>query len=193
MKALLTVFAAVLLTGCVSIHKAVPDDYEGPVARVSDSFDNKEADSAHFYELAKVDGKSIATSWGNTRSANYGRGAEFDPYMVTRKVLPQSQQFTILAYRFYSTDFGSMFGDNYYIEHTFSFVPQENVHYVVKGKVSEPKTQVWLEDMEGNRVPESFLSLTKIDREYADEARKKEKAKKRAEYLAKEKERLGHK
>ena len=104
MRALLTVFAAVLVTGCTSIHKAVPDDYAGEIARVSDSYDNKQSDMAHFYELSEVNGKSIATSKTNTQSINHGGGVEFVPYMITRKVLPQSQEFTIEAYRFFSAD-----------------------------------------------------------------------------------------
>ena len=62
-KYLLLLLVVLLLSGCET-PPLLPDDYDGPTARIYDTVNNRETKSAHFLELDKVDGKRIKGSIG---------------------------------------------------------------------------------------------------------------------------------
>ncbi|NVJ59348.1 MAG: hypothetical protein HWE27_03105 [Gammaproteobacteria bacterium] len=174
---------SLMFYGCAAPYKPVPEGYTGSIAYVEDTYSHKQTSTAHFYELAMVNGRHIESSWGATRSRNYGRGREFDPVMVKRRLPAEPLEVTIQAYQFFSTDFESMIGDNYLLQHTFNFTPKANEEYRVKGDVLWLRTSVWLEDSNGEKVEGSFLSLEAIDRKEKlktdKEKRRKEKKEKK--------------
>ncbi|NVJ51382.1 MAG: hypothetical protein HWE13_15650 [Gammaproteobacteria bacterium] len=154
-----------LLSGCVTLYQPVPEGYTGTIAQVADSYNNLTNSYADYFELNKVDGKAIKGSFAETRSRNYGRGMAFDPYMVSRPLPTKEQTLTLIAYRFYSTDFESMLSDNYMIRHTFTFTPKANEHYRVSGEVTSEQSSVWLEDSKGNKIAGSYFSIDAATRE----------------------------
>ena len=97
----------------------------------------------------------ISTSFGATRGKYSGQGTNFDPVMVTRDVVPEEAVFTIQGYKFFPTDAQSLFSNNMMVKKEFTFTPEANKKYYVKGKLSKELSQVWMEDESGNTIPES--------------------------------------
>lgn len=155
MRTLLILVSVIALSGCATFQP-VPDGYQGPTASVKDTFTDKTATTAHFFGLEKINGNYIASSFGETRSKNYGRGTYFEPVMVEREVLTEEQVFTISGYVFFPTDAQLLFGNTLEVEGEFSFTPKADETYTVKGTVSQSVSEVWLEDSKGQIVSGKF-------------------------------------
>jgi len=143
------------VSGCATFEP-VPEGYQGPTATIKDTYSNKTATFAHYFELDKVNGNQIAGSFGETRSKNYGRGTYFEPAMVERKILPEEQVLSISGYVFFPTDAQLLFGDLLEVKGEFTFTPKADETYLVKGSINKKESEVWLEDSEGNVVSEKF-------------------------------------
>jgi hypothetical protein len=145
---------AFLASSC-AVYNPIPEGYSGPVASMEDTHSNYTGRSAHYFTVHKIDGKLISSSFAATRTRYYGQGMNFSPVMVSRDVLPQQAEFTLLAYTFFPTDAQSLFGNSVSVEKTFTFTPEEGAHYYVKGTLNAEAPDVWLEDASGNVIPES--------------------------------------
>jgi hypothetical protein len=156
MRTLSIIALLIFFTGCATLHSPVPEGYVGPTATVSDSFSNKEATKAHYFILSKVDQKPIKTSWGKTRSDNYGQGTQFTPSIIDRPVLPKEQLLGIKGLIFFPTDAQALFGDNLAVEGEFQFTPKPGEKYIIKGTISEVVSKVWMEDSSGKKVSDVF-------------------------------------
>ena len=190
MKTIFNIACVVLLgaiLGCGTAYNPMPEGYSGPTFRIDDTYNNRKRSIAHYYVLSEFNGNGLRTSWSETRSANYGKGLQFEPSMVSRELPVGKLDVTISALRFYSTDAEQMFGDVNDLSHTFSFTPKEYEIYKVRGDVSNERTSVWLEDSLGNRIEGSYLSLNAEERKAKLRAEKKKRRKeKRARKKARE-------
>ena len=158
MRAFLISVVMITLAGCAT-YKPVPDGYSGPTASIKDTYVNKTATSAHYFELNKVNGKYVSSSFGETRGRNYGRGMIFDPVMVEREVLPEEQVFTIVGHVFFPTDAQLLFGNTLKVEGTVKFVPEAGETYLVRGSISESISEVWIENSRGKIVGEKISKV----------------------------------
>jgi len=155
MKTISLILMAVMLTAC-STFNPVPEGYTGPTAVIKDTYSNKAALTAHYFTLLKINDNYVESSFGATRSAYYGQGAYFEPVMVEREVLPESQAFTISAYVFFPTDMQMLFGNTLTVEGTVTFSPEPGESYLVKGELNETRSEVWLENSKGDLIGEKI-------------------------------------
>jgi uncharacterized lipoprotein YajG len=51
-RTIIILAAFLLLTGCAT-YQPIPEGYTGPVAKITDTYANKEPTKAHYYELQK--------------------------------------------------------------------------------------------------------------------------------------------
>lgn len=142
----LAIVAASLLASCTS--NPVPDDYHGPVARITDSVMSHGPTSGDFFYLSKIDGRSIDESLSATGRANYGRGLLMNPVVIGRPVPAQASTFTIVGRTHYGAPILEMTNTVYQVSGETEFTPAPNRAYVVKGILAEKYSAVWIEDSE---------------------------------------------
>jgi hypothetical protein len=145
-KVALLIAAASLLGSCTS--NPVPDDYHGPVARVTDSVMPRNRASADFFYLSKIDGRTIDESLSATGRANYGRGLQMDPVVIARPVPARASSFTIVGRRHYAAPILELAKTIYQVTGDVDFVPIPDRAYVIKGILGEKYSAVWIEDSE---------------------------------------------
>ncbi len=145
------VLAVFILVSCAS-YSPIPEGYDGPTARISDSYTNDTGASAHYFMLYKIDSHVIRNSWGATRSRYQGMGVQFDPVIVERSVVASEAKYTLQGIKFFPTDVQSLFGNEMKVTGDIVFTPEANKNYYVRGELSKDGSKVWLEDSEGNIV-----------------------------------------
>ena len=148
-----------LLTGCMAVYQPIPEGYSGEIATITDSFANKGNSKADYFMLTQIDGNTIESSWGATRSRNYGGGFAFTPAIISRDVPTQNLTLTLTGMVFFPTDAQAMFGKTLKVEGTFSFSPEANEVYTVNGELSKDASKVWLEDSSGTVVSKVFEEI----------------------------------
>lgn len=151
MKNFVLVVLVTVLAGCASFQSAVPEGYSGPTATITDTYANHEVSKAHFYALTKVGDIRVEDSGYKTRVDNTGRGFNMTPYMVSREVTNEEQVFTIMGFVQFATDAQGMFGDHMLVTKEVLLKPDTNEKYIVSGKLSKEKSDVWIEDSMGNQ------------------------------------------
>lgn len=152
MRNLILALSISLISGCVSLYEPVPQDYNGEVAQVSDSYSNMGDSSAHYFFVHQIDGKAIPQSWNQTREVNRGLGTSFTPSMVTRKVFPQKQRLLLIGVVFYPTNEQGLFSDDMQVSKEVIFTPKAGETYKVNGTLNKAGSKVWLEDSAGKIV-----------------------------------------
>lgn len=158
MKKLLIVLAiSVYVTGCVTFVDTVPEGYDGPTAKIVDSYTNFEGSSAHYFTFAMIDGQYIDNSGNQTRIKNQGKGFNMTPVMVTHDVPVEELNITLAGYVFFATDAQGMFGDSMLVEGDLTFTPVANETYTVRGELTKKKSTIWLEDSAGDLVGQRFV------------------------------------
>jgi len=113
MRKFAVIILIIMLSGCVSFQPSIPIDYIGERVTLSDSFDNHEGSTAHFYVLTKIDGRSVEDSGYRTRVNNHGRGFNMTPYMVSREVTVVEHVLTFSWFAQFATD---AMGDNHTLQ-----------------------------------------------------------------------------
>ncbi len=159
-------FALVALAACSGQDFAdpMPSGYEGPKARIYDSYSHNASSSAHFFVVNAVNGQPIEDSGHRTKSAMAGRSLTMRPQMVGRWVPAEEQTFTITGYVQYSSKAQEMMGEDMTVTGDITFKPNPNGRYKVKGKLSEEISYVWIEDHRGVQVGDK-IEATPADRE----------------------------
>ena len=151
MKNLILAVPAIMISGC-AVYEPVPKGYTGDTATISDSYTNLQSTKAHYFVVEEIDDNYITNSWGKTRSDNYGRGMQFTPSVVTRKVIPKRQKFTLQGLVFFPTDAQVLIGDDMEVKSELYFSPEAGKTYTVKGELSKTGSKVWLEDSSGKII-----------------------------------------
>jgi hypothetical protein len=112
-------------------------------------------DRGEFFYVSQIDGKQINESLSATRGKSYGQGSHMAVEIINRDIPVRSMKVKLEGRVAYAAPFlelahlGSMYSTSAVIE----FEPSEGHTYVVKGKLSESGSEIWLEDMrDGKRV-----------------------------------------
>ncbi len=147
---------ALLLAGCAA--KLVPDDYAGPTAMVRDSNANYvsggffKSDRAEIYSMTAVDGKGIPNAFSSTSSASEGLGMGMRLKNEERRVMIKPMKVKLFALIYYPAPISTLFNKTYATEKTVNFHPVAGQKYVVRGKLGDSGSDVWIETAGGKRV-----------------------------------------
>jgi len=122
------------LYGCA--HKAaVPDDYWGPQAKVSDSYTMQGKTHADFFYLDSINGQKIEDSREASRSASHGRGSLLIGRTVERAVPARKATFRVVGRTQYAAPIDQFFHTIYEISGDVEFAPKPNHSYTVTGHI----------------------------------------------------------
>lgn len=156
MRRRLVLVCLLLLAGCAA--KLVPDDYAGPTAVVKDSNANFvsgglfKSDKAEIYSMMKVDGKPIDNALSRTASASEGLGMGMRVKEHERRVPIKPMTVELLGLVYYPAPISTLFNPTYETRRTVQFSPVTGQTYVVRGRLGEGGSSVWIETASGQKV-----------------------------------------
>jgi len=157
LKRLLSSFLVTLVvvcSGCVTAP-AIPENYSGPIATVSDLTMSETSSRAQFYYLGEIDGRQIDNVLFKTRQQNSGKGFSLTTSQYSRQVPAGLHQFKLQAKIGYGAPIQEMLNSStvYEAERTINVTLDSNRTYVVKGKLNAEEKAVWLEETDtGKRI-----------------------------------------
>lgn len=155
-RRLLVIFGALLLAGCAT--KLVSDDYAGPTAVVKDSYADYEkggvfkSDKAKFFVMTKADGKKIEEALTWTAMISDGMGSSMRPQNHQRRVPIKPMKVELLGVVYYPAPITQLTNKTFETRRTVSFSPVAGQTYVVRGRLGESGSDVWIETAGGKRV-----------------------------------------
>lgn len=155
MKRLISLVAALLLMGCAG--QPLPDDYAGETATVKDSHANyveatgMRPEHVELFAMTHVDGKLIKNGLSNTMAATMQiQNARLIIAGAERKVPIRPLKIELVA-QIYSAD--SLLGPaTRKTQRSAGFTPVAGETYVVRGRLAESGSDVWIETAGGKRV-----------------------------------------
>lgn len=133
-----------LLAACTS--NPIPEGYTGPTAHINDSWTALSERAADIFYLAAIDGRQIQNDLAVTAGANYGNGFSLTPYGYGRDVPARAATFTIVGRTHYAAPILEMTNRIFEVRGDIQFAPEPNRSYVVKGKLGNDYSAVWIED-----------------------------------------------
>jgi hypothetical protein len=148
-------FASTLLlalTGCATYSPSIPADYTGPKASVKDTTTVYSVSKADLFYVSHVDGLEIENSRIVTRKVNHGRGMYMEPQALTNQIPAKNVTLTIVGRTEYAAPILALTNTVYQLKGTVEFTPEANKSYVVRGKLDEAYSAVWIEDAETNSL-----------------------------------------
>ncbi len=140
-----------LFTGCVSFQP-IPENYTGDLSLIKDTYEDISSTKVYFFELDKIDGRSVSTSSYETRVLNDGRGLLMTPVVTERQVPSSVSTLTIQGLTHYAAPILALKGGNYSVGGNVEVELEANTTYLVKGELSKNYSAIWLEDSSGNVV-----------------------------------------
>ncbi|MGE0283931.1 MAG: hypothetical protein AB7F09_00400 [Parvibaculaceae bacterium] len=155
-RRILMIVGALFLAGCAA--KLVPDDYGGPTAVVRDSNANAvngglfKSDHAEIFAMTAVDGKGIPNGFSSTSSASEGLGMGMRLKNEERRVPIKPMKVTLFGIVFYPAPISTLFNKTYETRKTVNFHPVAGQTYIVRGKLGDSGSDVWIETASGKRV-----------------------------------------
>jgi hypothetical protein len=153
MKKLTIFLSLLLLTGCATAYMPVPEGYTGPTSNLSDSFNPISSSQVEFFYVRAVDGHDIDNSLFASRAANEGRGMSMTPVLIQRPI-PASKptSVTLIARTEYAAPILALTNTVFQVKGNLDFTPAPAKRYIVRGKLSEDYSSVWLEDEDTHEV-----------------------------------------
>ncbi len=149
---------SLFLTGCLTTSKFLPDDYKGPTATLADSSKNfveagifKPA-KAEFFYADRIDGKYVVDIRSATASRYYGQGSYFKPVPHKRRVPTKAITVSLVGQTFFSAPISTLFNKTYEVRGDVKFKPVAGQRYVVRGRLGEDYSAVWIETAGGRVV-----------------------------------------
>lgn len=133
-----------------------PEDYRGPTATIQDTEHRIDRGTANLFYLESIDGKRINTSRTESLRASYGQGDVLDTVLLKNWVPAQRQVFTIVGRTTYAMPMRAMTGTVYEIRGDITFAPEGGRSYIIKGRLSESGSKVWLEERVSGKIIETF-------------------------------------
>ncbi len=161
MRYLTILVCSLLLAGCVSAPMPVPADYHGPLVRIGDTSTDVSSTKVRFFQLAKVDGRTVETSSVATFRANYGRGFAMDPPVLSREVPATACVLSIEGVTHVAADILAFGGGMYHVDGDVTITLEPGKAYYVKGTLDKNYYAVWLEDADGHIVSNKVEKGTK--------------------------------
>jgi hypothetical protein len=141
-----------LLSGCVTVNKPIPDGYTGPTANIKDSLKYHSSRKTDFFFLQAIDDRTIPDSLIATRMKSYGKGSAMTLVLIDRNVPAQMADFKIVGRTEYAAPILALTGTVYQVEGKVHFSPEDGKTYVVKGELGEKYSAVWIEDANSHEV-----------------------------------------
>lgn len=142
---------AVTLSACTTFKTAVPEDYTGPTAILKDSSDVYNMSKADIFYTLLVNGEEMNNALFATRGANQGRGAMMAVQKFQRRIPIEPLKVVVSARTTYAAPIMALTSTVYGVKGVVSFTPEAGKVYVVRGKLSEAYSAVWIEE-EGNKA-----------------------------------------
>ena len=145
-----------LLAGCAT--QLLPDDYKGQTATLRDSYANFHSggllgpDNAEFFVATHVDGKYIQNALDDTEKANNGRGFSMRPVPYERKIPIRPMKVKLYGIIHYAAPIASILSKTYETRREVAFTPQPGGRYVVRGKLGDQSSTLWIEKEDGTVV-----------------------------------------
>ena len=150
-KNIVAALFAVFITGCVS-YNPIPDGYSGPLALLSDTANSISSSKAHYFQLVKVDGRSVETSTMYALEKNYGRGLSMTAFTTGRKIPVGKSVLSIEGVTYFAAPILALKGGNYSVRGEVEVEIKAEETYFVKGTLSKNHSAVWVENNQGNIV-----------------------------------------
>ncbi len=168
---LLGLFFISLLSGCTPTSKPIPDGYKGSLVTVHDSLKSRGPQQAYFFELSKVDGRSVTTSSSATYDANYGNGLSMTPVVEKRKIPAKKSTLSIQGVTHFAAPILALGGGNYHVQGDVIVNLKPGNTYYIKGKLSKTYKAVWVENSQGKIVSKKIAlgnpSTQKVIKKFA--------------------------
>lgn len=137
-------------TGCASLPEPLAKEYDGPSAKLLDTWQNSDGAKAEFFAVLQVDGTPVANALSNTRAASYGKGSRLIPMGHVRFVAVRPMRLHLIGTHVTAMPIheaaSRIAGTFHEVEGVVSFEPKPNVSYAVRGKLSRTGSSVWIED-----------------------------------------------
>jgi hypothetical protein len=150
------VWLCLALTGCAS--DPLQDGFKGETAVLQDSYAGYESGGllgparARFFVATKIDGKYIPNAVDETDHANEGRGFAMTPVPYERRVPIKPMKVQLFAQVYYAAPIASILSKTYDTRKEVSFTPEPGARYVVRGKLGDEGSDVWIEKEDGGVV-----------------------------------------
>jgi hypothetical protein len=138
--------SALVLTGCASYEKPVPEGYSGPVATVADSGQVQSSRLVHIFELTQVDGRRLQGSHLATLQANQGRGFSQTPAILSNQVPARELRVRLEAATVYAAPILAMTNPTCMVKGEVQFKAEPEKRYRVTGALTPEQCAVWIED-----------------------------------------------
>ena len=149
-KIVLVMLVVLSMFGCA--HKAaIPDDYWGPQAKISDAYTMQGKTHADFFYLDSINGQKIEDSREASRAASYGRGSLLIGKTVERDVPARKATFRVVGRTQYAAPIDQFFHTIYEISGDIEFAPEPNRSYTVNGHIfdngnDDSYMAIWIAD-----------------------------------------------
>ncbi len=154
MKLTSVLILSVLLFGCASAYKPVPDGYTGPTATLSDSGIKEDFTKAQLFVVSTIDGNHIGNSVAATSGASYGQGPILTTKFISRRIQARPQRVKLVGTHVTAAPILALLyaatGSYLSVEGEVEFDPAPGGSYIVKGKLGKEESSVWIEDTTSN-------------------------------------------
>jgi hypothetical protein len=155
MKHVLSLLAAALLAACAGPPKAVPDDYKGPIAVLTDTGRQEDGSKGQFFAALEIDGVGIQNAIRETRAASYGKGPVLTSRYTTRDIPARPMKIKIIATHQTAAPIheiaSRMAGTFFSVEGVVDFRPAEGRQYAVVGELAKEKSCAWITDTQASQ------------------------------------------
>jgi hypothetical protein len=143
---------AMLLLGCATFEKPLPQNYTGPKAEIRDDGDYEGKEKGRLFYVDAVDGKSVESGLVLTRRATQGRGFQVLLQFARHDVAARPLRLKLVGthvtgapiHELASRAAGTFFS----VEGEVTFTPKPDTQYIVLGKLSKEETSVWIADLD---------------------------------------------
>jgi hypothetical protein len=158
----------IITTGCVSTKDSViPKGYSGGEASIIDTYKRSSRSTADFYYSTIINDQKVAYALNKSVARSSGQGQNLTLVGQHKKIPVTSPvNVHIVGNAFNVVPISALFNSDkaYYIEGNVSFMPKENLSYLVNGTLSFEYSAVWIEDEFGNIVSEVISKGTSKDK-----------------------------
>lgn len=152
-RRLFLVSAALALAGCAHYAPSVPENYAGPRASLEDSAKAYGSSKADFFVVESINGAAVDHSLNETLRRNRGRGMYMEPYFIPRAVVAGQPVVVGLKGRtHYAAPILVLTNDVFQVTGTTEFTPLPGKKYVVRGRLEETYSAIWVEDAESGEL-----------------------------------------
>ncbi|MEM7053148.1 MAG: hypothetical protein AAF446_01240 [Pseudomonadota bacterium] len=145
-KIFLVILTIFVIGGCVSHAPSLPEGYRGPIAFVQDSEHRIDQGKADLFYLHAIDGREIRNSRTRSRSASLYQGDVLTTVLQENQVQTGQRVLTLVGRTAYAMPARSWAGTVYEVKGEVRLTLIENGAYIIRGKLAEEGSIVWIED-----------------------------------------------